>query len=739
MGQTNAIVLCLAYILGLLLTKIPFAGWTLPVLGIGCAVGMPRIWRAAPKPKIWMIAGIVGLLASLYFQVRIPQPAANDISRVIPPDGTQQVAVQLQGQVESLPRLTRSQKSQFWLQVQQVDTAQGKDGAIPVKGAIAGNLYVTAPTEQAKDLHPGQIVLLTGKLYLPKAAANPGGFDFQAYLQQEDTFAGLRADQVKLVRQSTGWGWWQIQQQIVRSQALWLAPTEAALVSSMVLGARGVDLPFEVKDQFVRVGLAHALAASGFQTSLILGVILVLTQRLSERSQFFIGTGSLLTFVGLTGLQPAVLRAALMGFGGLMALVLQRKIQPLGSLLITGVLLLLFNPLWIWNLGFQLSFLATIGLLVTVPTLSAWLDRIPSTIAPLIAVPIAAYLWTLPLQLGAFGTLSPYSIPINILTTPLISLISIGGMTSAVAALIWSPAGSAIAALLKYPTQGLLMLVHFVNQWWGSSYATGTVSVAIVLLLYGLILLAWLQPWWRKHWWLALGLGVVLTIAPLWQTQTTLVQATVLSTTQQPVIVIQERGQFTVINSGDESTANFTVLPFLQKQGANQIDWAVAIAPSTTGWDKLAERLPIKFFYTSRTTQNKQLALPVGQPAKLGTTQITLLRPEPAIVQLQIQQQTWLWLGAMSTKQQAKLLKMGGVPVAQVLLWSGKGLQPELLTAIKPEVAIAAGNTIHKDTAAALQQLGTRLYTTSKDGAVQWTPTAGFKTTVETESPSSAL
>ncbi|MCZ0902100.1 ComEC/Rec2 family competence protein, partial [Microcoleus sp. HI-ES] len=95
--------------------------------------------------------------------------------------------------------------------------------------------------------------------------------------------------------------------------------------------------------------------------------------------------------------------AALMGFGTLFALVLNRQVKPLGLLLIAATILLLVNPLWIWDLGFQLSFLATLGLIVTTPPLMAKLDWMPPAIASIVVVPIAASVWVLPLLLYVFS------------------------------------------------------------------------------------------------------------------------------------------------------------------------------------------------------------------------------------------------------------------------------------------------------------------------------------------------
>jgi competence protein ComEC len=87
-------------------------------------------------------------------------------------------------------------------------------------------------------------------------------------------------------------------------------------------------------------------------------------------------------------------------------------------------------------------------LLVTVPPLTRKLDWLPPAITALIAVPIAATIWTLPLQIYSFCLVSPYSLLANVATAPLLSLISLGGFLSALAALIWSMAGSALGLVL---------------------------------------------------------------------------------------------------------------------------------------------------------------------------------------------------------------------------------------------------------------------------------------------------
>ena len=768
MNPASGALLSLAFIVGLLST----ASLGLPTrvvlwqesgvlsvglgfIGIVAAIALPRFWRSGPRPRLWLAAGIVGALAPIYFQARVPQPASNDISQFIrSTSGTvQEQVVTVQGKVESMPRLTRNQRGQFWLQATQLNEVESSDNAGATSKGVTGKLYVTVPLLQATGLYPGENIAVTGVLYKPKPPANPGAFNFGAYLAKEGAFSGFSGRQVNGSdeQQEHQWSGWVLRKRITRSQVRWLYSPVGQLVSSMVLGSRAVDIPYDIRDQFVKAGLAHTLAASGSQVSLILGLVLVLTKRCSLKAQLVFGTVALIIFVGLTGLQPSVMRAAIMGFGALVALVTQRKVKPLGSLLVAATLLLLFNPLWIWDLGFQLSFLATLGLLVTVPPLSKQLDWLPPAIASLITIPLAASLWTLPLLLYVFGIVAPYSVAANVFSAPLIGVISIGGVISALAALISPIAGSALACLLGYPTQLLILVVRFFNELPGSTVAVGTISVVQLLLLYGLIGLSCISSRVKRRWWLVGLVALTLVVLPVWQTKITQFRVTVLATGQEQVLVIQDQRQVTLINSGETDTASFTILPFLQQQGVNQIDWAIALDSNSRlrkGWFQMLESLPVKTFYDSdhsqppsddteaiaRAVQSQQGSyqlVSTGQSMSVGSTPIELINTEPPVLQLQIRDQSWLLLGEMKPDVQKQLAKTGNLPRVQVLWWSGEHLTPELLKALQPKVAIASSNTMDSEAAQLLRNSKIPLYWTGRDGAIQWTPNGGFESTLE--------
>lgn len=207
MTSTGSVILSLAYIIGLLSAATAWGKFVILGLGVAAGIILPRLWRTGPKLRLWLAAGLIGFLASIYFQVRVPQPAANDISNFVSTSEgrTQEQVVTVQGKIVSVPRLTRSQqfysgdaaRSQFWLEATSFNEVQGRDNEpADVNQEVRGKLYVTVPLLQGTGLHQGQAIAITGVLYKPKLAANPGAFDFKAYLAREGGFAGLSGLQV---------------------------------------------------------------------------------------------------------------------------------------------------------------------------------------------------------------------------------------------------------------------------------------------------------------------------------------------------------------------------------------------------------------------------------------------------------------------------------------------------------------------------------------------------------------
>ncbi len=716
MTRTDWIILCLAYIVGLLSTNLIALGasgftqqfWWLSagLVGLGCLTAIATaIFKLNQQinPQICLGAGIVAVLAVLYFQLRIPLPQTNDLSYQVTASSSEVVTVT--GKVLAEPRLNDSQRLKFWLETTAINKFRHNSADKFEK--VSGKLYATLPLLQGTGIYPGQELNVTGLLYLPQAAQNSGGFDFKQYLARQGIFAGIQGTEVTFVSQTEpAWGWWQLRQRIVRSQLQGLGSPKGQLVSSMVLGSKAVDLPVDIRDRFIEAGLAHVLAASGFQVSLLLGLVLKLSDRLGAKPRLMLGIGTLIAYLSLTGIQSSVLRACLMGLAVLIAMAMDTKVKPLGSLLLVATLILLFDPLLINDLGFQLSFLATFGLIVTVPELQAKLDWLPPTVATVVAVPLAASIWVLPLLCYMFNIVATYSIMVNILCTPLIMVISLGGMFSAIAALILPIVGSAIAWLLIYPTGLLISTINFFTSLPGSSWAIGQISFGVLLIIYGLLILIWLNQNWSKYWRFVLLFILAIIIIPIGYKHFNLTQITVLPTSSQPVILIQDRGKVVLVNSDTPATFKYTVLPFLNQQGINHLDYYVNLNQAKQlDWKQISDRFSIKNIIPPSEIKTNTLKISLD-------SQLSVLKIETAA-------ETWLILGQtkINNLQIQKYIQRSNLsqkPITLVSLSVPSGwlqLNPQNIVSFAQLTKITQQNIE-----------GAKFYNLQQHGTVTWNP-----------------
>lgn len=713
MNRPNSVILGLAYILGLLSTGLvdfspQLNRWQevviriviLGLITLLTTIFIRRFWWQSPPKKTWLIAGLIAIFAVVYLEIRTPYPSANDISHLLKNNVVN--SIKITGNIISEIRLNRRENLQFWLEVKEFSLKN-----LPTEKST-GKLYVTLPNLAENQVYPRQEITVKGLLYRPRRANNPNAFDFANYLAHQGAFAGLKGE-IIIDKKSPTWGVWQIRQRIVEAQIQGLGQEKGTLLSSITLGRQAVNLPAKITDLFIKTGLAHILAASGFHVAILLGFVLTITRNLSPKKQFIIALTILIIYGTLTGLQPSVLRAILMGIGALIGLLYNRQVNSLGSLLLAATILLLWQPLWIWDLGFQLSFLATLGLIITVPLLKNKIDYFPNLIAEPIAISLAATLWTMPLLMFTFNSIALYNIPINIITTPLVTLISLGGVFTAFLGLIYPPLGSISASILYYPLELLLQITNFFSLLPFSTYSTGKLSLGVMLIIYICLTLICFNLWFRQRWHL-IGLFILAVILiPIIYQHLTLTQVTVLATKSQPVIIIQNRGNTLLINGEEPATARYTVLPFLRQEGINQIQGAITVN-NPAQFSNISESIPIK----------KTLNLSQLENFNLG--EITGQLIEKNLFKFQVKNQSWLWI--INPKISVNLSQEVS-PL--VLLWQGSNLDKQWLESIRPQTAIAVTTNLSRNARNQLRKARIKTYWTGRDGAIQWTAKNGFQ------------
>lgn len=243
----------------------------------------------------------------------------------------------------------------------------------------------------------------------------------------------------------------------------------------------GIDdaLPKTLDDAFRRIGATHLLVISGSNVVLLSSMTLTALSfvPVSKRKAILIAVCFLSLYALLTGLQPPAVRATIFGGITLIAMLLGRRGDALRLLVIVATLMLAVNPLLLfYDAGFQLSFLATGGMILFVPLFTKHLQFVPDVfqLRTVLATTLSALIATTPLILHSFGVFAVIALPANMILVPLFEVVMIGGLISLAAALIIP---TTIASWLTLP---MYYLLHFIIDivYWFAHYEWASIDVA---------------------------------------------------------------------------------------------------------------------------------------------------------------------------------------------------------------------------------------------------------------------
>ncbi|MCL6478623.1 MAG: DNA internalization-related competence protein ComEC/Rec2 [Peptococcaceae bacterium] len=315
------------------------------------------------------------------------------------------------------------------------------------------------------DLDYGDEVRVKGRPYLPDSPGNPGQFDYGGHLAARGIWGLVSVkDRDSVEKISTGGGnpiagaALGIKRRLMEVTRATLEPDHAALVNGVVFGSRGEISP-RAREIFNEAGVIHILSVSGLHVGLVAaGVLGLLGLTGLQRFGFPVLTAVLPVYVYITGMGPAVLRAALMAWIQLLGRRLGRERDWPTTLAASALIILVISPRSLFEPGFQLSFAATWGILHIGPLIDRRLEAMGLArpwVRGCLAVPLGAQVGTLPLVAYYYNLLSLISIPANLLAVPLVGLILPLGLVAALAGLVHVK----IALLINYATAALLDLM----------------------------------------------------------------------------------------------------------------------------------------------------------------------------------------------------------------------------------------------------------------------------------------
>lgn len=238
---------------------------------------------------------------------------------------------------------------------------------------------------------------------------------------------------------------------------------DAAAIFAMLFGGYQGIRP-ELLEAFTVTGIVHILSVSGSHITLMAGTANIVGRflHMSPRATAALATGVILFYSLLAGAIPPVIRSSLMGILTLLALTAGRERDAQHILGLVALGLLLYSPLWLFDISFQLSFGATAGLLYLAPPLREILrNKLPVFVADSLAVTIGAQLSVLPIIAWYFNVLSLSSLLANLLIAPIVEWIIVAGLLAGLLASLVPMAGKVVFLLASV----VLGLVYELSRW----------------------------------------------------------------------------------------------------------------------------------------------------------------------------------------------------------------------------------------------------------------------------------
>jgi len=647
-----------------------------------------------------------------------------------------------------------------------------KSGAWRFVGeSLATGRRYSVTLRQFSEPQLGDILRSTGAVDPGSPPRNPGASDSRDYLRRERLagFLALRGgEKVGADRPLFGGFVATLRQSLVLSTQRVLPENYANLLIGLILGDKGISLDETWESWYRNLGLIHILVVSGSQVSLLGGICFLMLRpfRLKPLPLYLTMTAINTVFYALTGGGASIFRAILMTQIILYLKLIRQNTEARDILCTTALVMLLWDPSLAFNLGAQLSFLATASLIFGVPVMTEKLNWVPESLREVTALAITPFLFTAPLIWHHFQVVSLLSPLANMLVLPLIEvLVPIGFFCMGFNAVFPS--------LMAWPMQGCLGLMQGLN-----ALVSGMVSIGIkpVLLprldfLYMLLLyLAGYLLWWgnsqpRKYGlWLILAVLCSVSLTTWWPR--TYYTVTYLDVGQGDATLIQTPyGKSYLIDAGNRVVDFHTgkvlwdvgqriVLPALQHYGIRGLDGFVLThfdMDHIGGARSVVLSMPVKTLFThyapdlSKAGISESIHLVrVDRPSKMVLDKHAYLLFFPfdfqhethsenersVICQLVIGEHEFLFTGDLESEGEAYLAATYGDALRSDVYKAGhhgsKTSSTEaLLHYVQPDIAVisvGAKNRYghpNKDVVSSFESAGMCIYRTDRDGAIE--------------------
>jgi competence protein ComEC len=345
------VYLAVAWLAGIALAKGTGLPWqALPVLGLAAFLVL-LLWRENPRARVGALCVLFLVAGAGRFLLAVPRfdetslATYNDAGWVT----LEGVAV---GELDE-----REYYTNLRVRTERLTLPSGAEIEVDGLALVKADRY--------PERRYGDRVLIEGMLETPPVLED---FSYKDYLARQGIHSLVRHAEVTLLteRQASPilYHLYEFKRHAQSTIAGILPEPQAALLTGILLGVE-TGIPANLMDDFAATGTTHIIAISGFNITIVSGIFFGLAQRLSGKKRaFWIAAAGIAIYTILVGASAAVVRAAAMGILYMIAIRLGRSTYAPASLAAAALVMTLLNPHTLWDVGFQLSFAATVGLVL---------------------------------------------------------------------------------------------------------------------------------------------------------------------------------------------------------------------------------------------------------------------------------------------------------------------------------------------------------------------------------------
>ena len=298
----------------------------------------------------------------------------------------------------------------------------------------------------------GDSLYIEGEFKQPEEARNYKGYNYKQYLKTKKIIGTVELEKVKILKSSNGSFIHNIQKYIRDTINGTLTDEEGNLLLAILLGDKD-KLSEDIQESFKTSNLSHMLAVSGAHVSyIILGLTYVLQNSIiGKKNGKIVCIIFLLAFMAITNFTPSVTRACIMAILTLFSSIIYRKSDVYTNISVAALITLIFNPYSLLDLGFQLSYGGTIGIIIFIKRIQEKKSnsKVINYIKQMALVSIYANIIIIPIMMYHFNTVSFTFIISNIMASPILGIIVITGFLFIIASITVKPLTRLIAIFIK--------------------------------------------------------------------------------------------------------------------------------------------------------------------------------------------------------------------------------------------------------------------------------------------------